>query len=63
MVHLKGLSFKILKLKQMNAEHPKNTIATVKHRGGNIMLWDSVSAKGEKTIDLYQGKDEWGRVK
>ncbi|CDQ59680.1 unnamed protein product [Oncorhynchus mykiss] len=30
-----------------NAElHPKNTIPTVKHEGGNIMLWGCFSAKG-----------------
>jgi len=26
--------------------YPKNTIPTVKHGGGNIMLWDFFSAKG-----------------
>ncbi|KAI4886589.1 hypothetical protein NFI96_000787 [Prochilodus magdalenae] len=33
--------------RKVNAElHPKNTIPTVKHRGGNIMLWGCFSAKG-----------------
>ncbi|KAK3522412.1 hypothetical protein QTP86_010117 [Hemibagrus guttatus] len=33
--------------RRKNAElHPKNTIPTVKHVGGNIMLWGCFSAKG-----------------
>ncbi|KAK3566596.1 hypothetical protein QTP86_001080 [Hemibagrus guttatus] len=33
--------------RRKNAElHPKNTIPTVKHGGGNIMLWGYFSAKG-----------------
>ncbi|KAK3507466.1 hypothetical protein QTP70_021833 [Hemibagrus guttatus] len=33
--------------RRKNAElHPKNTIPTVKHEGGNIMLWGCFSAKG-----------------
>ncbi|CAJ0950757.1 unnamed protein product [Ranitomeya imitator] len=33
--------------RRQNAElHPKNTIPTVKHVGGNIMLWGCFSAKG-----------------
>ncbi|KAK3566927.1 hypothetical protein QTP86_005043 [Hemibagrus guttatus] len=37
----------ITRTRRKNAElHPKNTIPTVKHGGGNIMLWGYFSAKG-----------------
>ena len=41
--------------RKRNAEYkPKNTIPTVKHRGGNLMLWGCFSP--------YRGEDEWGHV-
>ncbi|KAI4905274.1 hypothetical protein NFI96_004839 [Prochilodus magdalenae] len=41
--------------KKKNAElHPKNTIPTVKHGGGDIMLWYCFSAKG--TVQLVRVK-------
>ena len=46
-----------------NAEfHPKNTIPTVKHGGGNIMLLGLFFCKGTRTTDPCKGKNEWGHV-
>jgi len=37
--------------RKKNAElRPKNTIPTVKHGGGNIMLWGCFSAKGTRKL-------------
>ncbi len=35
--------------------HLKNTIPTVKHRGGNIMLWGCFSAKGTGRLHHIEG--------
>ncbi|MCJ8733481.1 hypothetical protein PDJAM_G00223940 [Pangasius djambal] len=41
--------------RRKNAElHPKNTIPTVKHGGGNIMLWVCFSAKGPGRLILVK---------
>ncbi len=36
--------------------NPKNTIPTVKHRGGNIMLWGCFSAKGTVRLHRIEGR-------
>ena len=46
--------------RRKNAElHPKNTIPTVKHGGGNMGLF---FCKGTRTTDPCKGKNEWGHV-
>ena len=40
-----------------NAEYnPKNTIPTVKHGGGNLMLWGCFSAKGTGRLQRIEGR-------
>ncbi len=36
--------------------NPKNTIPTVKHGGGNIMLWGCFSAKGTGRLICIEGR-------
>ena len=43
--------------RKINAEYnPKNTIPTVKHGGGNLMLWRCVSAKGTGRLHRIEGR-------
>ncbi len=37
------------------AYDPKNTVPTIKHGGGNIMLWGCFSAKGTVQLHRIQG--------
>ena len=43
--------------RKRNAEYnPKNTIPTVKHGGGNLMLWGCFSAKGTERLHRIEGR-------
>ena len=43
--------------RKRNAEYnPKNTIHTVKHGGGNLMLWGCFSAKGKGRLHRIEGR-------
>ena len=43
--------------RKRNAEcNPKNTIPTVKHGGGNLMLWGCFSAKGTGRLHRIEGR-------
>ena len=43
--------------RKRNAEYnPKNTIPTVKHEGGNLMLWGCFSAKGTGRLHRIEGR-------
>ena len=43
--------------RKRNAEYsPKNTIPTVKHGGGNLMLWGCFSAKGTGRLHRIEGR-------
>ncbi|KAK6320198.1 hypothetical protein J4Q44_G00093050 [Coregonus suidteri] len=42
--------------KKKDEYNPKNTISTVKHGGGNIILWGCFSAKGTVRLHLIEGR-------
>uniref|UniRef100_A0AAY5KQ43 Transposase Tc1-like domain-containing protein n=1 Tax=Esox lucius TaxID=8010 RepID=A0AAY5KQ43_ESOLU len=44
------------------AYDPKNTIPTVKHGGGNIMLWEAFFCLGDRTTSQHQRDDRRGHV-
>ena len=50
--------------RKRNAEYnPKNTIPTVKHGGGNLMLWGCFSAKGTGRLHCIKGRMNGARYR
>ncbi len=52
-IHLFGINSTHCVWRRRN--DPKNTVPTVKHGGGNIMLWGSFSAKGTEQLHRIKG--------
>lgn len=54
-----GINATLHVLSRKNAElRPKNSVLTVKHGGGTIILWGCFPVKGERMTDLDEGRDE-----
>ena len=56
-IELFGINSTCRVWRKRNAEYnPKNTIPTVKHGGGNLMLWGCFSAKGIGRLHRIEGR-------
>ena len=56
-IELFGISLTCRVCRKRNAEYnPKNTIPTVKHGGGNLILWGCFSAKGTGRLHRIKGR-------
>ncbi len=55
-IQLFGINLTRRVWRRRNATYvPKNTIPTVKHGGGNLMLWGCFSAKGTGQLHCFKG--------
>lgn len=45
------------------SRHPKNTIPTVKHGGGSIMLWGCFAALGTGKLVRIEGKKDGAKYR
>ena len=48
--------------KPNTSHHPENTIPTVKHGGGNIMLWGCFSSAGTGKLVRIEGMMDGGEI-
>ena len=56
-IELFGINLNRRVWRKRNAEYnPKNTTPTVKHGGGNLMLWGYFSAKGTGRLHRIEGR-------
>ena len=56
-IELFGINSTCCVWRKRNAEYnPKNTIPTMKHGGGNLMLWGCFSAKGTGRLHCIEGR-------
>ncbi len=61
-IELFGLNSKRYVWRKPGTNHLSNTVPTVKHGGGSIMLWGCFSSCRDRTTGCNQGKDECGQV-
>uniref|UniRef100_A0AAZ3STH8 Transposase n=1 Tax=Oncorhynchus tshawytscha TaxID=74940 RepID=A0AAZ3STH8_ONCTS len=58
-IELFGLNSTRCVWRKKDEYNPKNTTLTVKHGGGNIILWGCFSAKGTGRLHRIEGRMDW----